>query len=129
MSETDYKTAARKTLDLLSDDKIKIAFNILEYLKSLDTRAESELDATHGWLKCFTNIEKEELLEELLEAVADSSSSGNWSRIQEVIEAWEETAEILSDEQLMSGIRETEGRLDGGEVIGWEKAKKKLSLG
>jgi len=129
MSGTDYKTAARKTLDLLPDDKVKVAFNILEYLRDVGTRAESELDVTHDWLKCFTNMEKEELLAELLTAIADASSSGNWSRIQAVIEEWEETSEILSDEQLITGIRESEEQIENGEVIAWETAKRKLSSG
>ncbi len=90
---------------------------------------ESESDITHSWLKCFTNSEKDELLEELLGAIVDASSSGDRSQIQGVIESWEETAEILSDEQLMAGIREAEEQSKSGEIISWETARKKLGLG
>lgn len=91
--------------------------------------AELESDLTHDWVKCFTDGEREELLEELIGSIAAASSSGDWSQVQEVIDAWEETAEILADEQLMAEIREAEEQSESGEIISWETAKKKLGLG
>ena len=88
----------------------------------------SVTDATHDWLTPFTDDEKKELLAELLGSIAAASSSGNWSQVQEVIESWEETAEILSDEQLMAEIKEAEEQTRGGETISWETVKKRLDL-
>jgi len=128
MKVVDYKAEAKKLLDALPDGKIRIAFSLLEYLRSLDAREERKADASYNWIQSFTDHEKEELLEELLESIESASSSGDWSQVQKVVESWEETAEVLSDEQLTAEIEEAEEEIKRGETIGWEEAKKKLNL-
>ena len=109
-------------------DKLRIAFNLLEYLKGLGTRNGMKVGTSHDWVECFADHEREELLEELLGSIEAASSSGDWSQIQEVIESWQETAEILSDKQLMTEIREAEEQIRTGETISWAEAKRKLNL-
>jgi hypothetical protein len=82
----------------------------------------------HDWIRCFSDHEKEELLEELLESIENASSNGDWSQVQEAFESWEETAKILSDEQLMAEIREAEEEIKRRETISWEETKRKLNL-
>ena len=43
MSAINYKTEAKKVLDSLPDDKIRIAFNLLEHLKGLTSLEELSL--------------------------------------------------------------------------------------
>ena len=133
MNVVDYKAEAKKVLDTFPNDRARIALNLLEYLKNLDAHEESFSDGTkigtlNNWIKYFTDHEKEELLEELLESIEDASANGDWSQIQEIIASWEETAEILSDEQLVAEIREAEEEIGRGEAISWAEAKRKLNL-
>jgi coenzyme F420-reducing hydrogenase alpha subunit len=128
MNVVDYKVEAKKVLDTLPDGKIRVALHLLEYLKSLDTREEPRASALHDWIECFTDREKEELLQELLESIESASSSGDWSQVQEIIESWEETADILSDERLMAEIKEAEEEIRRGETVSWEEAKRRLNL-
>lgn len=128
MNVVDYKAEAKKVLDTLPDDKIRVALHLLEYLESLDTREGSRAGVLHDWIECFTDREKEELLQKLLGSIESASSSGDWTQVKEIIESWEETAEILSDEQLMAEIREAEEEIKRGESISWEEAKRKLNL-
>ncbi len=128
MNAIDYKTEAKKVLDTLSDDKIRAAFNLLEYLRGLETRDQLGASALHDWVECLTDRDKEEFLEELLESIENASSNGNWSQIAELVECWEETAEILSDEQLMAEIREAQEEIARGETISWAEVKRKLNL-
>ena len=128
MNAIDYKTEAKKVLDTLPDDKIRTAFNLLEYLRGLETREQSGASALIDWVECLTDRDKEEFLEELLESIENASSNGNWSQITELVECWEETAEILSDEQLMAEIREAQEEIARGETISWVEVKRKLNL-
>ncbi len=41
-------------------------------------------------------------------------------------ESWNETVDILSDPEMMAGIREGEEDIKNGRVIDWEDAKKEL---
>ncbi len=135
MNVVDYKAEARKVLDTLPNDMARIALNLLEYLKNQGAREESTsvsdgttVGTLNNWIKYFTDHEKEELLEELLESIEDASANGDWSQVQEVIESWEETAEILSDEQLLAEIREAEEEIGRGETVSWAEAKNRLNL-
>ena len=135
MNVVDYKVEAKKVLDTFPDDRARIALNLLEYLKNLGAREElisvsdgTKIGTLNNWVKYFTDHEKEELLEELLESIEDASANGDWSQVQEVIASWEETAEILSDEQLVAEIREAEEEIERGETISWAEAKSKLNL-
>ncbi len=128
MGVIDYKEEAKKVLDTLPDDKIRVACNLLEYLKDHHIREESEAGESHNWIKRFTDAEKRDFLEELLGSIEDASSDGDWSQVQEIIESWGETAEILSDDQLMAEIKEAEEEIRRGETISWTEAKRRLNL-
>ena len=128
MGVIDYKAEAKRVLDTLPDGKIRVACNLLEYLKGHQIREESEAGESHNWIKCFTDAEKREFLEELLGSIEDASSDGDWSQVQEIIESWGETAEILSDDQLMAEIKEAEEEIRRGETISWTEAKRRLNL-
>jgi len=107
-----------------TDDKIRsIALGLLSYLKSLDIS-----DKRHSWINCFTDLEKREFMQELQEAIENVSPGEDWSEVQEVIECWEETAEIVSDEELLTGIKESLAEIKRGETISWEDVKKELDL-
>lgn len=43
-------------------------------------------------------------------------------------EGWIETLEIMSDENLVKGIKKGLKEIEKGNVISWEKAKKRLKL-
>jgi len=128
MGVINYKAEAKRVLDTLPDDKIRVACNLLEYLKGHQIREESEAGESHNWIKRFTDAEKREFLKELLGPIEDASSDGDWSQVQEIIESWEETAEILSDDQLMAEIKEAEEEIKRGETISWTEAKRRLNL-
>ncbi len=126
MNAIDYKIEAKKVLDILPDDKTRAAFNLLEYLRGLEVRDQLGASALRNWVECLTDRDKEEFLEELLESIENASSNGNWSQITELVECWEETAEILSDKQLMAGIREAQEEIARGETISWEEVSDSL---
>ena len=82
----------------------------------------------NSWIDCFADWEREEFREELQKAVDDALSSGNWSEVREVIECWKETAEIVSDKELLAGIGKSSEQIRRGETIRWEDVKKELDL-
>ena len=47
----------------------------------------------------------------------------NDTGVDEVIIAWRETAEILSDRETMADIAESEKQLANGEGVSWDRVK------
>ena len=99
------------------EQKDKSEHELLGYLKNANTREGPRASALQDWVECFSDREKEELLQELLESIDGALSSGDWSPVREVVESWEETAEILSDEQLMAEIEEAREDIKEGNVL------------
>jgi hypothetical protein len=97
--------------------------SLLDYLRKPDVS-----DTQHSWVSCFTDWEREEFGEELQKAFDDALSSRNWSQVREVIECWKETAEIVSDKELLAGIEKSAEQIRRGETIRWEDVKKELDL-
>lgn len=104
----------------LHDNKIRVlAISLLDYLENPDLS-----DTRHSWVDCFADWEKKEFSAELRDAL----SGEDWSEAQEVIECWEETAEIVSDKELLSGIQKSLEEIRRGETTSWEDVKKDLNL-
>ena len=109
---------------ILTDYKVKsMALNLLSYLRSPDTS-----DERYSWVNCFADWEKNEFIQELQIAIENGLSTGDWSEVQEIIECWVETAEIISDEELLAGIKESLEEISRGETTSWEDVKKDLDL-
>lgn len=107
-----------------TDDKIRsIALSLLSYLKSPGIS-----DKQHSWVNCFTDLEKKEFIQELQMAIENVPPGEDWSEVQEIIECWQETAEIVSDKELLTGIKESLEEIRRGETISWEDVKKELDL-
>jgi len=82
----------------------------------------------NSWIDCFADWEREEFREELKKAVDNALSGGNWLGVQEVIECWKETAEIVPDKELLADLEESSEQIKRGETIRWEDVKKELDL-
>lgn len=51
-----------------------------------------------------------------------------YKSLLEIIEALQETLEVLHDEELMAAFRESVKALQNGEMVDWEDAKRELGL-
>jgi len=113
-----------KQLTVSPDEETRaIALDLLDCLEKSGISSKQ-----NSWIDCFADWEREEFREELQKAVDDALSSGNWLRVQEVIECWKETAEIVSDKELLAGIEKSSEQIRRGETIRWEDVKKELDL-
>ena len=72
----------------------------------------------YPWARHFSAAECDEFLDEL----------SNAADVDEVLEAWRETAEILADPENMADIAESEKQMADGEEISWQHVKQRLNI-
>ena len=74
----------------------------------------------YPWVQYLSDAECDEFFEELSNAAKD-----NGSGVDELVDAWRETAEILADPETMADIAESEKNSEG---ISWDRVKQRLNI-
>lgn len=80
------------------------------------------------WLRHFETHHIAQFFRELFEALQQSSETGDWTGITEVIEDWKATAEIEASPELRQTIADGVEQLASGEAIHWAKLSQELGL-
>ena len=86
--------------------------------KNQERPERADLLSIHPWARHLSAAECDEFLDELSNATA----------VDEVIDAWRETAEILADPETMDDIAESEKQIADGEEVSWDKVKQRLNI-
>ena len=86
--------------------------------KSRGRPTRDEALSNYPWARHFSAAECDEFLDEL----------SNAADVDEVLEAWRETAEILADPENMADIAESEKQMADGEEISWQQVKQRLNI-
>ena len=87
-------------------------------LRNQERPEREDLLLTYPWACHLSAAECDEFLNELSNATA----------VDEVIDAWRETAEILADLETMTDIAESEKQIADGEEVSWDKVKRRLNI-
>lgn len=80
------------------------------------------------WLKHFSAEEIAEFFTELFEALNQSQQNGDWSLVVEVIESWQETANIKADPIVTDGVQQGLAELAAGQEVSWTTLRAELGL-
>ena len=86
--------------------------------KSQKRLKHADLLSIYPWARHLSTAERDELLDELSNATV----------VDEVLNAWRETAEILADSETMVDITESEKQIADCEEISWDKVKQRLNI-
>ncbi len=79
------------------------------------------LPESFAWLAEFEPDEIAQFLSELMAAIRQADMSGDWQIVLNLIEAWQETAELLADPEHKSIVAEARAQYRAGEVISAEE--------
>lgn len=123
MATVDLRTEAKQMLDKLSDESLEVVVNLLSSLENQECPKRTDLLSIYPWVQYLSDAECDEFFEELSNAAQD-----NGTGVDEVVNAWRETAEILSDREAMADIAESEKQLANGEGVSWDKVKQHLNI-
>ncbi len=117
------KEVAKQILDKLSDESLEVVISLLSSLKNQECPKRTDLLSIYPWVQYLSDEDCDEFFEELLDAAKD-----NGTGVDEVVNAWWETAEILSDRETMTDIAESEKHLANGEGVSWDRVKQRLNI-
>ena len=123
MVTVDLRKEARQILDGLSDESLGVVVSLLISLKDRECPKRTDLLSIYPWVRYLSDAECDEFFEELSNATKD-----NGTGVDEVINAWRETAEILADREMMADIAESEKQLANGEGVSWDRVKERLNI-
>jgi predicted nucleotidyltransferase len=84
---------------------------------------EPSLEETYPWVSALSQKDRGEFLMELLDEINEALFSGSLEKVRKTIEAWQETAEILADKELVEGIKQSEDEVSKGATIPCKEAK------
>jgi hypothetical protein len=102
------------------------AFRLSSLLSTIGKNNPKEED--FSWLDILTKKGKEEFKRELYNAISEAIKTEKWSEVEYIIDCWRETAEIMSDKDLMKSIEKSKEEIKRGETISWEDIQKELKL-
>ena len=123
MATVDLRKEAKQILDGLSDESLEVVVKLLISLKDRECPKRTDLLSIYPWVQYLSDAECDEFFEELSNATKD-----NGTGVDEVINAWRETAEILSDPDTMADIAESEKQLANSEGGVWDRVKQRLNI-
>ncbi len=118
MVTVDLRKEARQILDGLSDESLEVVVKLLSSLKDRECPKRTDLLSIYPWVRYLSDAECNEFFEELSNAAKD-----NGTGVDEVVNAWRETAEILAAPDTMADIAESEKQLANGEGVSWDRVK------
>jgi hypothetical protein len=84
------------------------------------------LPADFAWLKHLDADGIVAFLKELFDAIRDSQHSDDWTGVNKVISAWEETALLMQDQVLMARVRQIRENPEPG--VAYEVVREKLGI-
>ena len=128
MASIDLRTEAKQIVDGLSDETLSIAVGLLTALKAQKPMERVDLLTVYPWARHLADSERDEFCDELASATKQARISGDWSTVDEAIDAWRQTTEILGDEETMADIAEAEKQIEKGEVVPWDVVKQQLHI-
>ena len=112
---------------MLTKRKIEYSAFKLSSLLSIAGKAEPQ-EEDFSWINVLTKKGKEEFRNEIYNAISEAIKTENWSDVEYIIDCWHETAEIMSDKDLMRKIEKSKEEIKQGETISWEDIQKELNL-
>ena len=112
---------------MLTKSKIEYSAFKLSSLLSITEKAEPQ-EEDFSWINILTKKGKEEFRNEIYNAISEAIKTENWSEVEYIIDCWHETAEIMSDKDLMRKIEKSREEIKRGETISWEDVQKELNL-
>ncbi len=118
MATVDLRAEAKQILDGLSDESLGVVVSLLISLKDRECPKRTDLLSIYPWVRYLSDAEWDEFFGELSNAAKDNSTG-----VDEVVNAWRETAEILSDPDTMADIAESEKR-----SVSWDRVKQRLNI-
>ncbi len=124
MASIDLRTEAKQIVDGLSDETLSIAVGLLTALKAQKPLQRADLLTVYPWARHLADRERDEFFDELASATKQARISGDWSAVDEAIDAWRETAEILGDKETMADITEAENEIDWLDTEYMEEARR-----
>lgn len=86
--------------------------------KNREQPKQTDLLSIYPWMRHLSTAERDEFLNELSSAID----------VDEVLNAWRETAEISADPETMADIAESEKQIVDGEEVSWDKVKRRLNI-
>ena len=86
--------------------------------KNREQLKQTDLLSIYPWARYLSTAERADFLDEL----------SNTTVVDEVVNAWRETAEILADSETMADITESEKQIADGEEVSWDKVKQRLNI-
>ena len=128
MGTSDVRAEVKKALDELPDERLTIALELLNGLRNQEPLARTYMTAVYPWLQALSEADRAEFLTELLYATKQASLSGNWGLLEEVIDAWQETAAILADADLVARLQEAQAEIQQGKANPWNEVKQRLHI-
>jgi hypothetical protein len=128
MATIDLRTEAIQILSALSEESLPVAVGLLTALKNHKPLEKNALLSIYPWARHLSDAERDEFFAEWSDATKQATSCGDASIVDEVIEAWQETAEILADSEMMADIRDAEKQIEKGEVASWDAVKQRLHI-
>ncbi len=123
MATVDLRTEAKQILDEFSDDRLAVVVNLLTSLKNRARPKRTDLLSIYPWVHSLSDAECDEFFDELSSAI-----KGNGAVVDDVLNAWRETAEILADQETVADIAESEKQLANCEEISWDRVKQRLNI-
>ena len=117
MATVDLRTEAKQILDKLSDESLEVVISLLSSLKKRECPKRTDLLSIYPWVQYLSDAECNEFFEELSNAAKD-----NGTGVDEVVNAWRETAEILAD------LAESKRQIANGEGVSWDRVKQRLNI-
>lgn len=120
MATVDLRTEAKQILDKLSDESLEVVVSLLSSLKNRECPKRTDLLLIYPWAQYLSDAECDEFFEELSNAAQD-----NGTGVDDVVNAWRETAEILSDPDTMADLAESEKQIANGEGGSWNRVKER----
>jgi hypothetical protein len=102
------------------------AFRLSSLLSTIGKAKPQEED--FSWVDILTKKGKEEFKKELYDAISEAIKTENWSEVEYIIDCWHETAEIMSDKNLMKSVEKSKEEIKRGETISWEDIQRELKL-
>ena len=116
MATVDLRKEAKQILDKLSDESLEVVISLLSSLKNKECPKRTDLLSIYPWVRYLSDAECDEFFEELSNAAKD-----NGAGVDEVIDFWRETAEILADPDTMADLAESEKQLANSEEVSWNR--------
>ena len=120
MATVVLRMEAKQILDKLSDESLEVVISLLSSLKNRECPKLTDLSSIYPWVQYLSDAECDEFFEELSNVAQD-----NGTGVDEVVNAWRETAEILADPDTMADIAESEKQLANSEGGSWDRVKER----